>query len=70
MVEEKNQVYAFDRSDVAHPIQKSVKVLGRTKTDEKQKKYSKKGAYLYKFNEDKYKEKVDQGDSLIFKPIN
>lgn len=40
-----------------------------TKTDEKQKKYSKKGAFLYKFNEDKYEEKVDQGDSLTFKPI-
>jgi ADP-ribose pyrophosphatase YjhB (NUDIX family) len=40
-----------------------------TKTNEKQKKYSKKGAYLYKFNEDKYEEKVDQGDSLTFKPI-
>ncbi|GAA5520134.1 NUDIX hydrolase [Aliifodinibius salicampi] len=40
-----------------------------TKTNEKQKKYSKKGAFLYKFNEDKYEEKVDQGDSLTFKPI-
>lgn len=40
-----------------------------TKTDEKQKKYSKKGAYLYKFNEHKYEEKVDKGDSLTFKPI-
>ncbi|MEL7835077.1 NUDIX hydrolase [Fodinibius sp. Rm-B-1B1-1] len=40
-----------------------------TKTDEKQKKYSKKGAYLYKFNEDKYEEKVEKGDSLTFKPI-
>lgn len=40
-----------------------------TKTNEKQKKYSKKGAYFYKFNEDKYEEKVDQGDSLTFKPI-
>ncbi len=40
-----------------------------TKTDEKQKKYSKKGAYLYKFNEDKYEDKLENGDSLTFKPI-
>lgn len=40
-----------------------------TKTDEKQKKYSKKGAYLYKFNEDKYEARVDEGDNLTFKPI-
>lgn len=40
-----------------------------TKTDEKQKKYSKKGAYLYKFNEDKYEDKVDNGENLTFKPI-
>lgn len=40
------------------------------KTDEKQKKYSKKGAYLYKFDEDKYAEKVDKGDNTVFKPIN
>lgn len=39
------------------------------KTDEKQKKYSKKGAYLYKFDEDKYHSKVDNGDSLTFKPL-
>lgn len=39
------------------------------KTDEKQKKYSKKGAYLYKFDEEAYHSKVDNGDSLIFKPI-
>lgn len=39
------------------------------KTDEKQKKYSKKGAYFYKFNEEKYQAKVNNGDSLIFKPI-
>lgn len=39
------------------------------KTDEKQKKYSKKGAYLYKFNEEKYHAKVNNGDSLVFKPI-
>ncbi len=41
-----------------------------TKTNEKQKKYSKKGAYFYKFNEDKYEDKVDKGESLTFKPIN
>jgi len=40
-----------------------------TKTDEKQKKYSKKGAYLYKFNENKYEDKLEKGDSLTFKPI-
>lgn len=39
------------------------------KTDEKQKKYSKKGAYLYRFDQDKYLEKVNNGDSLIFKPL-
>lgn len=39
------------------------------KTNEKQKKYSKKGAYLYKFDEDKYHSKVDNGDSLTFKPL-
>ncbi|HKK44873.1 MAG TPA: NUDIX domain-containing protein [Balneolaceae bacterium] len=39
------------------------------KTDEKQKKYSKKGAYFYKFDEEKYRSKVSNGDSLIFKPI-
>lgn len=39
------------------------------KTDEKQKKYSKKGAYLYKFDEDKYHAKVNNGDSLTFKPL-
>lgn len=39
------------------------------KTDEKQKKYSKKGAYLYEFDEDKYFEKVNNGDSLVFKPM-
>jgi ADP-ribose pyrophosphatase YjhB (NUDIX family) len=39
------------------------------KADEKQKKYSKKGAYLYKFNEEKYRSKVNNGDSLVFKPI-
>lgn len=40
-----------------------------TKTNEKQKKYSKKGAFLYKFNEDKYEEKLEDGDTLTFKPI-
>lgn len=39
------------------------------KTDEKQKKYSKKGAFLYKFDQEKYKEKVTNGDSLVFKPM-
>jgi hypothetical protein len=38
------------------------------KTDEKQKKSSKKGAFLYKFDQDKYSEKVTNGDSLVFKP--
>lgn len=40
-----------------------------TKTDEKQKKYSKKGAYLYRFNEGKYEEKMEKGESFTFKPI-
>ena len=39
------------------------------KTDEKQKKYSKKGAFLYQFDEDKYTSKVKNGDSLVFKPM-
>lgn len=39
------------------------------KTDQKQKKYSKKGAYLYEFDENKYFEKVNSGDSLVFKPM-
>lgn len=38
------------------------------KTDEKQKKFSKKGAFLYKFDQDKYSEKVTNGDNLVFKP--
>ena len=38
------------------------------KTDEKQKKYSKKGAYLYEFDQQKYSDKVNAGDSMIFKP--
>ncbi len=41
-----------------------------TKTDEKQKKYSKKGAYFYKFNEERFHAKVDNGDSFTFKPLN
>ncbi|MEX0844823.1 MAG: NUDIX domain-containing protein [Balneolaceae bacterium] len=40
------------------------------KTDEKQKKYSKKGAFLYEFDEQKYSEKVNNGDTMVFKPIN
>lgn len=39
------------------------------KTDEKQKKYSKKGAFLYKFDQSKYLKKINNGDSLVFKPI-
>lgn len=39
------------------------------KTDEKQKKYSKKGAFLYKFDQEKYLKKVTNGDNLIFKPL-
>ncbi|MDR8392953.1 NUDIX hydrolase [Aliifodinibius sp. S!AR15-10] len=39
------------------------------KTDEKQKKYSKKGAYLYRFDHEKYEEKVSSGESLVFKPL-
>jgi ADP-ribose pyrophosphatase YjhB (NUDIX family) len=39
------------------------------KTDEKQKKYSRKGAYLYKFNKKMYDKKVDSGDNLVFKPL-
>lgn len=39
------------------------------KTDEKQKKYSKKGAFLYKFDEQKYREKLKGGGSFIFKPV-
>lgn len=39
------------------------------KTDEKRKGYSKKGAYLYQFDEDKYHKKVNNGDSLTFKPL-
>lgn len=40
-----------------------------TKTDEKQKEYSRKGAYLYKFNEERYNAKVNNGDTLVFKPL-
>lgn len=39
------------------------------KTNEKQKKYSKKGAYLYKFDENEYHTKVNNGDSFTFKPV-
>lgn len=39
------------------------------KTDEKQKKYSKKGAFLYEFDQEKYSEKVTKGDSMVFKPL-
>lgn len=39
------------------------------KTDEKRKGYSKKGAYLYQFDEDKYHKRVNNGDSLTFKPL-
>lgn len=39
------------------------------KTDEKQKKYSKKGAFLYEFDEEKYKEKLTNGANLVFKPL-
>jgi len=38
------------------------------KTDKKQKKYSKKGAFLYKFDQDKYFEKIKNGDDLAFQP--
>ena len=40
-----------------------------TKTDEKQKKYSKKGAYLYEFDQEKYSDKVTAGDNMVFKPM-
>lgn len=40
------------------------------KTNEKQKKYSKKGAYLYKFDKEKFEEQnaSQNGNSLSFKP--
>ena len=40
------------------------------KTNKKQKKYSKKGAYLYKFDEDKYSDQVTKngGSKMMFKP--
>lgn len=40
------------------------------KTDEKQKGFSKKGAYLYKFNNEKFEEQnsLENGTSLSFKP--
>lgn len=42
------------------------------KTDEKQKKFSKKGAFLYKFDNDKFNKQVasPNGPDLIFKPPN
>jgi 8-oxo-dGTP diphosphatase len=39
------------------------------KTVEKQKKYSKKGAFYYRFDREKYREKILHGDSVIFKPL-
>ena len=45
----------------------SMKVL--INTNQKQKKYSKKGAYLYRFDENKYKKKIEEGNSLVFKPM-
>ncbi len=39
------------------------------KTNEKQKEFSKKGAFLYKFDEDKYKRKIEDGDNFVFKPL-
>ena len=36
--------------------------------DEKQKGTSKKGAYLYQFNQDKYQEMVKKGFTFVFKP--
>lgn len=40
------------------------------KTNKKQKKYSKKGAFLYKFDEEKYSEKINKngGSKVTFKP--
>lgn len=42
------------------------------KTDEKQKKFSKKGAFLYKFDNDKFNKQAasPNGPDLIFKPPN
>lgn len=40
------------------------------KTNQKQKKFSKKGAWLYEFDSQKYFEKMEQGDNLVFKPLN
>ena len=40
------------------------------KTNEKQKQYSKKGAYLYEFDKEKYEEKRMNGANLVFKPTN
>lgn len=40
------------------------------KTDKKQMKYSKKGAFLYKFDEDKYSDQINKngGTQMMFKP--
>lgn len=38
-------------------------------TNEKQKDYSKKGAFLYEFDEQEYWKKLNKGDSTIFKPL-
>jgi ADP-ribose pyrophosphatase YjhB (NUDIX family) len=40
------------------------------KTNEKQKQYSKKGAFLYEFDKEKYEEKRMNGANLVFKPTN
>lgn len=42
------------------------------KTDKKQKKFSKKGAYLYKFDENKYSDQINKngGTKMMFKPPN
>lgn len=40
------------------------------KTDEKQKKYSKKGAFLYRFDKQKYDAQLKDGANFIFKPLN
>lgn len=42
------------------------------KTDEKEKKYSKKGAFLYKFDENKYSKLLNENgnSNLMFKPPN
>jgi len=42
------------------------------KTEKKQKKFSKKGAYLYRFNQNKYVDQKDKngGSKMMFKPPN